>query len=113
MVNFDVGEPREYRQRRAGQERFRIAIEHRAGEMHAHDAVGLAILVLQAPDESIFRRERNFSLVTLGRCVWFVDPDAFGYVVLYRFDQDGPVGGELEPMPARRLFRHEGAAALM
>jgi hypothetical protein len=81
--------------------------------VHAHDAVGLAVLVLQAPDESILRRERTFSLVQLGKCGRIFDSDAFRYVVLDGIDQDGPVGGELEPMPARRLFRHEGAAALM
>ena len=101
MLNLDVGEAREDCQRRAGQKRFRIAIEHRAARCRSHDAVGLTVLVLQAPDEAVFRSASAATLVQLGKRRRVIDLDTFGDVVLDRVDQNGPVGCELEPMPAR------------
>src|SRR5262245_56332132 len=54
MPNFDVEQARENCQGGARQESIRIAIEHRAGKMKIYDAVRFAVLVLQAPDETIF-----------------------------------------------------------
>ena len=113
MLHFDVGEARENRQRGPCQKGLGIAIEHRTGKVHIDDPIGLAVLILQAADEPVFGSEGAFPLVQLRIRRRMIDLDPLGDIVLDRVDQDGPVGGELEPVPARGLFRHERAAALM
>src|SRR5262249_52934383 len=55
----------------------------------------------------------SFTLMQLRIRRRMIGPDALRDIVLDRVDQDGPVGGELEPVPARRFFRYECAAALV
>ena len=72
MPNFDVGKLRELPGRGATG-KIRIAIEHRAGKMQIHDAVGLAVLVLQTSDKAIFRSKYALALAKFGKCQWVIN----------------------------------------